>query len=179
MGFLSNLRKTLDFNLCLFHAEKNRKKISKEKRIQAQPYLNCLNDNLSENKNFYFWGSAAHDMSSVHSDVDIVFMPDETNNIQNIHEAIITCGGKPKESKDKCQVYFSYSHNIDDLKIDTSIQLCLQKSSYDLHCMQHTSEYEKNMIWCLNNQLKAGIPKQKLLDKTIIINYLTVLKLPQ
>ena len=63
-----------------------------------------------------------------------------------------------------------YTSN-DDLKIDTSIQLCHQISSYETHCMQHTTEDEKDMIWCLNNQLKAGTPKQKLIDKTIIIDY--------
>ena len=89
-------------------------------------------------------------MCSEKSDVDIIFMPNQTTNIKDIDQAIMKCGGKLKEQKDK---------------------LCKQIGSYDIHCMQHTTEDEKDMIWCLNSQLKAGIPKQKLIDKSILIDY--------
>ena len=172
MGILPNFKKAVEFNLCLIDAEENRKKISEKKRIQAQPYLDCLNEFLSEENNpFYYWGSAAHDMCSEKSDVDIIFMPNQTTNIKDIDQAIMKCGGKLKEQKDNCNTYRAYTHQIDDLKIDTSIQLCKQIGSYDIHCMQHTTEDEKDMIWCLNSQLKAGIPKQKLIDKSILIDY--------
>lgn len=173
-----NAEKIFDFNYCLLNANSTRKEASEKKLLKAEPVLKCLNDNLPDyvNNKFIIWGSSKSNMANEYSDVDFVIR-DVNDYLDDVRSVINKCGFKLNRDKIprtdySCNTFEAYVHDSTAIqKYDLSIQFCNIETNYDYHCMNYTTEFQKDMIWCLNQELKYNKPKQKLWDKSIFTDY--------